>query len=123
LVQAVRDAGARHAGVQHYLVIVLENRTVIQHSRAEGDLLRTRIAGLGDRLTFDLPGTRSRLPICSAISIAALPISGQERAKGPGGSPPRVKLGSMRPGPARGFRAGRVLFGHGARMIAARKKQ
>ncbi|MGO9543686.1 MAG: Uma2 family endonuclease [Rhodomicrobium sp.] len=46
----------RHPGVQHYLVIVLENRTVIQHSRAEGDLLKTRIAGLGDRLTFEPPG-------------------------------------------------------------------
>ncbi len=46
----------RHPGVQHYLVVVLENRTVIQHSRAEGDTLKTRIAAIGDRLTFDPPG-------------------------------------------------------------------
>lgn len=46
----------RHPGVQHYLVVVLENRTVIQHSRAEGDTLRTRIAAMGDEVTFDPPG-------------------------------------------------------------------
>src|SRR5208337_3253909 len=46
----------RHPGVQHYLVVVLENRTIIQHSRADGDTLRTRIAGIGDRVTFDPPG-------------------------------------------------------------------
>ncbi|MGO9174206.1 MAG: Uma2 family endonuclease [Rhodomicrobium sp.] len=46
----------RHPGVQHYLVVVLENRTIIQHSRAEGDTLKTRIAGIGDRVTFDPPG-------------------------------------------------------------------
>ncbi|MGO8955652.1 MAG: Uma2 family endonuclease [Rhodomicrobium sp.] len=46
----------RHPGVQHYLVVVLENRTVIQHSRAEGDTLKTRIAGIGQRVTFDPPG-------------------------------------------------------------------
>jgi hypothetical protein len=31
-------------------------RTIIQHSRAEDDTLKTRIAGLGDRLTLDPPG-------------------------------------------------------------------
>ena len=46
----------RHPGVQHYLVVVMENRTVIQHSRSEGDTLKTRIAGMADRLTFDPPG-------------------------------------------------------------------
>jgi Uma2 family endonuclease len=46
----------RHPGVQHYLVVVMENRTVIQHSRAEDDTLKTRIARLGDRLTLDPPG-------------------------------------------------------------------
>lgn len=46
----------RHPGVQHYLVVVLENRTVIQHSRAEGGTLRTRIAAMGDEVTFDPPG-------------------------------------------------------------------
>ncbi len=46
----------RHPSVEHYLVVVLENRTVIQHSRSEGDTLKTRIAGAGDRLTFDPPG-------------------------------------------------------------------
>jgi len=46
----------RHPSVQHYLVVVLENLTVIQHSRSEGDTLKTRIAGMGDRLTFDPPG-------------------------------------------------------------------
>ncbi len=45
----------RHPGVQHYLVVVLENRTVIQHSRG-GDALITRIAGVGDKVTFDPPG-------------------------------------------------------------------
>mgnify|MGYP005817119551 CR=1 FL=1 len=46
----------RHPGVQHYLVAVLENQTVIQHSRSGGDTLKTRIAGIGDCLTFDPPG-------------------------------------------------------------------
>ncbi len=46
----------RHPSVEHYLVVVLENRTVIQHSRSEGDTLKTRIAGTGDCLTFDPPG-------------------------------------------------------------------
>jgi Uma2 family endonuclease len=54
---AVKFAGYfRHPGIQHYLVVVLENRTVIQHSRSEGDTLKTRIAGIGDRLSFDPPG-------------------------------------------------------------------
>jgi Uma2 family endonuclease len=46
----------RHPRVQHYLVVVMESRTVIQHSRAEDDTLKTRIAGLGGRLTLDPPG-------------------------------------------------------------------
>ena len=46
----------RHPGVRHYLVVVMENRTVIQHSRSEGDTLRSRIAGMAGRLTFDPPG-------------------------------------------------------------------
>jgi Uma2 family endonuclease len=46
----------RHPGVQHYLVAVLENQTVIQHSRSDGDTLKTRIAGIGDSLIFDPPG-------------------------------------------------------------------
>lgn len=46
----------RHAGVQHYLIVVMENRAVIQHSRGEGDMLKSRIAGIGDRLMLDPPG-------------------------------------------------------------------
>lgn len=46
----------RHPGVQHYLIAVMENRTVIQHSRGEGDMLKSRIARDGDRLTLDPPG-------------------------------------------------------------------
>ncbi len=46
----------RHSGVQHYLIVVLENRTAIRHSRGEGDALQTRIAGVGERLSFDPPG-------------------------------------------------------------------
>jgi len=46
----------RHPAVQHYPVVVLENRTAIQHSRGEGDTLKTRIAGIGDRLMFEPPG-------------------------------------------------------------------
>jgi Uma2 family endonuclease len=46
----------RHPSVQHYLVVVLENRTVIQHSRAQAGKLETRIAAIGDHLTFDPPG-------------------------------------------------------------------
>jgi hypothetical protein len=46
----------RHASVQHYLIVVLENRTAICHSRGEGDALKTRIAGAGERMTFDPPG-------------------------------------------------------------------
>lgn len=46
----------RHPSIKHYLIVILENRTVIQHSRSEGDTLKTRIAGMGDHLTFDPPG-------------------------------------------------------------------
>ena len=46
----------RHPGVQHYLAVVMENRTVIQHSRSEGGTLKTRIAGIGGNLMFDPPG-------------------------------------------------------------------
>lgn len=46
----------RHPSIQHYLVLVLENRTVIQHSRSEDGTLKTRITGVGDRLTLDPPG-------------------------------------------------------------------
>lgn len=46
----------RHASVQHYLIVLLENRTVIQHSRGEGEALRTRIEVLGGRLSLDPPG-------------------------------------------------------------------
>jgi Uma2 family endonuclease len=46
----------RHPGVQHYLVVVMESRTVIQHSRSEGDTLKTRTAGMSDSSTFDPPG-------------------------------------------------------------------
>jgi Uma2 family endonuclease len=46
----------RRASVQHYLIVLLENRTVIQHSRGEGEALRTRIEDLGGRLSLDPPG-------------------------------------------------------------------
>jgi Uma2 family endonuclease len=46
----------RHPAVQHYLIAVMENRTLIQHSRDEGDMLKSRIARMGDRLTLDPPG-------------------------------------------------------------------
>ena len=48
----------RHPGVQHYLIAVMENRTVIQHSRGEGDMLKSRIARDGDRLTLIRLGSR-----------------------------------------------------------------
>lgn len=46
----------RHPGVQHYLVVVLEDRSVIQHSRAGDGTLKSRIAAIGDRLMFEPPG-------------------------------------------------------------------
>jgi Uma2 family endonuclease len=46
----------RHPAVQHYVIVVMEDRTVIQHSRGEGDMLKSRIARMGDRLTLDPPG-------------------------------------------------------------------
>lgn len=46
----------RHPGVLHYLIAVMENRSVIQHSRAEGDKLMSRIVREGDRLVLDPPG-------------------------------------------------------------------
>jgi Uma2 family endonuclease len=46
----------RHPGVQHYLIVVMEDRSVIQHSRAGGDKAMSRIARDGDRLTLDPPG-------------------------------------------------------------------
>jgi Uma2 family endonuclease len=46
----------RHPSVQHYLIIILESRSVIQHSRGEGDTLRTRIAGADAILTLEPPG-------------------------------------------------------------------
>ena len=33
----------RHPAVQHYVIVVMEDRTVIQHSRGEGDMLKSRI--------------------------------------------------------------------------------
>ncbi len=46
----------RHPSVQHYLILFIENRIAVQHSRGEGDMLKSRIAGIGDRLTLDPPG-------------------------------------------------------------------
>ena len=46
----------RHPGVRHYLVVVMEDLTVIQHSRAEGRTLKTQVAEPGDLLTLDPPG-------------------------------------------------------------------
>ena len=46
----------RHPGVQHYLIVVVEDRTVIHHSRGEGDTLKSRIARDGGTLTLDPPG-------------------------------------------------------------------
>ncbi len=46
----------RHPSVQHYLIAIMEDRSVIQHSRGEGDRLMSRIARDGDRLTLDPPG-------------------------------------------------------------------
>jgi hypothetical protein len=66
----------RHPGVQHYLIVVMENRTVIQHSRSEGDTLKTRIAGPGDRLTFDPPGIAVAVSDLFKISTAPSRITG-----------------------------------------------
>jgi len=46
----------RHPGVQHYLIAVMEEKSVIQHSRAGDGKLMSRIARDGDRLTLDPPG-------------------------------------------------------------------
>jgi Uma2 family endonuclease len=46
----------RHPSVQHYLIVALENRTAICHSRGEGGALRTRIVSAGDSISFDPPG-------------------------------------------------------------------
>jgi Uma2 family endonuclease len=46
----------RHPSVQHYLILFIEKRIAILHSRAEGEMLKSRIARDGDRLTFDPPG-------------------------------------------------------------------
>jgi Uma2 family endonuclease len=46
----------RHPGVQHYLILFIENRIAVLHSRAEGETLRSRIAREGDRLALDPPG-------------------------------------------------------------------
>ena len=54
---AVRFANYfRHPGVQHYLIVVMEDRTVIHHSRGEGDTLKSRIARDVGTLTLDPPG-------------------------------------------------------------------
>jgi Uma2 family endonuclease len=58
----VKDLTVKLAGylnvpsVEHYVILDWEKRTVIQHSRGDGGMLATRIAGIGDRLTFDPPG-------------------------------------------------------------------
>ena len=57
-----RDMGAkyanyfRHPSVQHYLLLFIEGRLAILHSRGEGEVLKSRIAREGDRLTLDPPG-------------------------------------------------------------------
>jgi Uma2 family endonuclease len=57
-----RDMGAkyanyfRHPAVQHYLILFIEGRLCVLHSRGEGELLKSRIAREGDRLTLDPPG-------------------------------------------------------------------
>ena len=57
-----RDMGAkyanyfRHPSVQHYLLLFIEGRLAILHSRGEGEVLKSRIAREGDSLTLDPPG-------------------------------------------------------------------
>jgi Uma2 family endonuclease len=57
-----RDIGAkyanyfRHPSVQHYLILFIETRLALLHSRAEDETLKSRIAREGDRLTLDPPG-------------------------------------------------------------------
>ncbi len=46
----------RHPSIQHYLILFIENRIAVLHSRAEGEMLKSRIASIGDRLTLDPPG-------------------------------------------------------------------
>jgi Uma2 family endonuclease len=46
----------RHPSVQHYLLLFIEGRLAILHSRGEGEVLKSRIAREGDRLTLDPPG-------------------------------------------------------------------
>ncbi len=46
----------RHPSVQHYLIVFIENRIAVLHSRSEGEMLKSRIAREGDRLTLDPPG-------------------------------------------------------------------
>ncbi len=46
----------RHPSVEHYLILFIESRLALLHSRAESETLRSRIAREGDRLTLDPPG-------------------------------------------------------------------
>ncbi len=46
----------RHPSVQHYLILFIETRLALLHSRAEDETLKSRIAREGDRLTLDPPG-------------------------------------------------------------------
>jgi Uma2 family endonuclease len=46
----------RHPSVLHYLILFLDSRFALHHSRDSGETLRTRIAKEGDRLKFDPPG-------------------------------------------------------------------
>ncbi len=46
----------RHPGVQHFLLLFIETRIVLLHSRSGDETLRSRIAREGDRLTLDPPG-------------------------------------------------------------------
>jgi Uma2 family endonuclease len=46
----------RHPSVQHYLILFIDKRIAILHSRSEGETLKSRIAREGDRLSLDSPG-------------------------------------------------------------------
>ncbi len=46
----------RHPSVQHYIILFIENRIALLHSRDEGEVLKSRIAREGGRLRLDPPG-------------------------------------------------------------------
>ncbi len=47
---------SRHPSVQHYLIVFMEDRLAVLHSRGDGEMLKSRIAKEGEKLTIDPPG-------------------------------------------------------------------